>query len=41
MGYKWKPSKAQIAEYKAKLAEKESIAPRGTSYAIRTGCFVK
>lgn len=39
--YKWKPSKAQVAEYKAKCAEREAISPRGTNYAIRTGCFVK
>jgi hypothetical protein len=39
MGYKWKPSKSQIAEYKAKLAEKESISPKGTPYAINEYWF--
>lgn len=38
MGYKWKPSRAQKEEYKAKMAIKEALPIVQSAGAIRCGC---
>lgn len=41
MGYRWKPSKAEVEAYKEKLKEKESLPIFTTPHAIRKGCYIR
>lgn len=41
MGYRWKPNASQLAAYRAKCEERESIPVYTTPYAIREGCYIE
>lgn len=41
MGYRWKPSASQRAEYAAKCRERDLVGTHTTNAAIRVGCKVK